>query len=205
MRTRPSLACRRAGGTPRGRFGRDQWFASGGSCGHEARVDRTRLGLKFTEKPRHEIQTTSAVNRRIRIPAGAPNHEEKAALPVPVAVKVLGLMPHMHYRGKYMKYVAEYPDGTSEVLLSVPKYDFNWQFNYQLAEPAFLPAGTRLYARGAMDNSDRNPYNPNPDVPVRFGLQTMHEMFFGFLTLRYVGDTPESILNGGPEGEVAGL
>jgi hypothetical protein len=79
------------------------------------------------------------------------------------------------------------------VLLSVPKYDFNWQFNYQLAEPVLLPAGTRLIARGAMDNSDRNPYNPNPNMPVRFGLQTMHEMFFGFTTYRYVGDTPESV------------
>ncbi len=48
-----------------------------------------------------------------------------------------------------------------------------------------------------MDNSDRNPYNPNPDVPVRFGLQTMHEMFFGFTTYRYVGDTPESLAAGG--------
>jgi len=101
-------------------------------------------------------------------------------------------MPHMHYRGKYMKYIAEYPDGSSEVLLSVPKYDFNWQFNYQLEEPGFIPAGTRLVARGAMDNSDRNPYNPNPNMPVRFGLQTMHEMFFGFTSYRYVGDTPEN-------------
>jgi hypothetical protein len=100
-----------------------------------------------------------------------------------------------------MKYVAEYPDGTSEVLLSVPKYDFNWQFNYQLAEPVLLPAGTKLYARGAMDNSDRNPYNPDPDKPVRFGLQTMHEMFFGFTTYRYVGDTPESMTAGRVESE----
>ena len=103
-------------------------------------------------------------------------------------------MPHMHYRGKHMKYIAEYPDGTSEILLSVPKYDFNWQFNYQLEEPVFIPAGTRLIARGAMDNSERNPYNPNPNMPVRFGLQTMHEMFFGFTTYRYLVDTPESVV-----------
>jgi len=73
----------------------------------------------------------------------------------------------------------------------------------------FLPAGTRLVARGAMDNSDRNPFNPNPNRPVTFGLQTMHEMFFGFTTLRYVGDTPQSRAtagkdNGGKD-KVAGL
>ena len=78
------------------------------------------------------------------------------------------------------------------MLLSVPRYNFNWQFHYQLKDPVFLPAGSRIVARGAMDNSDRNPFNPNPNRPVTFGLQTKHEMFFGFTTLRYEGDTPAS-------------
>ena len=79
--------------------------------------------------------------------------------------------------------------------MSVPKYNFNWQFNYALKDPLFLPAGTRLIARGAMDNSDRNPANPNPNLPVHFGLQTKHEMFFGFTTLRYAGDTPDGVMS----------
>jgi hypothetical protein len=101
-------------------------------------------------------------------------------------------MPHMHFRGKYMSYAAQFPDVTSKTLLSVPKYDFNWQFKYELEEPLFLPAGTKLIAKGAMDNSDRNLGNPDPTRPVFFGLQTMHEMFFGFTTIRYVGDVPET-------------
>ena len=76
----------------------------------------------------------------------------------------------------------------------MPKYDFNWQFKYELEEPLFLPAGTKLIAEGAMDNSDRNPGNPDPTRPVFFGLQTMHEMFFGFTTIRYVGDVPKTQL-----------
>ena len=63
------------------------------------------------------------------------------------------------------------------MLLSVPKYNFNWQYSYRPQEPIFLPAGTKLTAKGAMDNSDRNPANPDPSKPVFFGLQTMHEMF----------------------------
>ena len=118
---------------------------------------------------------------------------------------LLNMMPHMHLRGKDAKYTAYYPDGTSEILLSVPKYEFNWQFSYQLEEPLFLPAGSNIVAKGAMDNSDRNPANPDPSKPVRFGLQTMHEMFFGFTTLRYVGDTPESLLVEEPDDDVAGL
>jgi hypothetical protein len=110
-----------------------------------------------------------------------------------------------------MSYTAVYPDGSSEILLSVPRYEFNWQFSYQLEEPLFLPAGTRLVAKGAMDNSDRNPANPDPSRPVHFGLQTKHEMFFGFTTLRYVGDTPASLSGNKPtvdstgDSEVAGL
>ncbi|MDX1736580.1 MAG: hypothetical protein R3228_19535, partial [Halioglobus sp.] len=77
---------------------------------------------------------------------------------------------------------------------------------YELEEPHFMPAGTRLVARGAMDNSERNPANPDPSVPVRFGLQTKHEMFFGFINLRYVGDTPASLLAPASDGDdVAGL
>ena len=75
----------------------------------------------------------------------------------------------------------------------MPKYDFNWQFSYRLAEPVFIPAGSKIVAEGAMDNSDRNPANPDPSKPVLFGLQTKHEMFFGFTTLRYVGDTPAKL------------
>ena len=70
----------------------------------------------------------------------------------------------------------------------------------------WTPAGTRLVAKGAMDNSDRNPANPDPSKPVHFGLQSIHEMFFGFTTLRYEGDTPEALAGDEPSGaKVAGF
>ena len=160
----------------------------------KASVDETLIGIYLHDKPPQYVMSGgSAGQRRFLIPPNAKEYKLEGVQEIERDALLYGLMPHMHYRGKYMNYTAEYPDGTSEILLSVPKYDFNWQFNYQLAEPVFLPAGTRLVARGAMDNSDRNPYNPNPDMPVRFGLQTMHEMFFGFTTYRYVDDTPESM------------
>ncbi len=166
-------------------------------------VDETLIGIYLhDEPPKYVMSGSSAGQRRFLIPPHAKEHKLEGVQEVDRDAWLYGLMPHMHYRGKYMNYTAEYPDGTTELLLSVPKYDFNWQFNYQLEEPVFLPAGSKIIARGAMDNSERNPYNPDPSKPVRFGLQTMHEMFFGFTTYRYVGDTPESILN--PK-EVAGL
>lgn len=157
-------------------------------------VDATRVGLYlYDEPPTYVMSGGVAGQRRFLIPPYAKEHKLQGEMLIEQDAYLYGMMPHMHFRGRYMTYSAVYPDGTKELLLSVPKYEFNWQFSYQLEEPLLLPAGTRLVTRGAMDNSPQNPYNPDPSRPVRFGLQTMHEMFFGFVTLRFVGDTPESV------------
>ena len=88
----------------------------------------------------------------------------------------------MHYRGKSFRFEAEYPDGRREVLLDVPRYDFNWQLRYDLAEPKFMPKGTRLLCTAHFDNSETNPWNPDPTATVRFGLQTWEEMMVGYYT-----------------------
>ena len=155
-------------------------------------VDATRIGIFLhDEPPKHVMSGGVAGQRRFMIPPGAKEHRLRGEELIVRDAYLYEMMPHMHFRGKYMSYAAQFPDGTSKTLLSVPKYDFNWQFKYELEEPLFLPAGTKLIAQGAMDNSDRNPGNPDPTRPVFFGLQTMHEMFFGFTTIRYVGDVPE--------------
>ena len=68
----------------------------------------------------------------------------------------------MHLRGKDFKYEAEYPDGTREVLLDVPHYDFNWQIRYMLQQPKLMPKGTRLHCTAHFDNSADNLANPDP-------------------------------------------
>ncbi len=154
-------------------------------------VDETEIGLfLYDEPPEHVMSGGVAGQRRFLIPPGVKEYPLEGEQLVERDAYLYSLMPHMHYRGKYMSYSAVYPDGREQMLLSVPRYEFNWQFNYQLQEPLFLPAGSKIVARGAMDNSARNPFNPAPERPVHFGLQTKHEMFFGFTTLRYVGDSP---------------
>ena len=96
-------------------------------------------------------------------------------------VLVYGMTPHMHLRGSRMKHEAFYPDGTKEVLLSVPHYDFHWQTLYRLETPKRLPAGTRLVVSGAFDNSLQNPHNPDPSRTVQYGQQSTDEMFVDFL------------------------
>lgn len=155
-------------------------------------VDETRIGIFLHDQPpKYVMSEVVAAQRRFMVPPYVKEHVLVGEQLIERDAYLYAMMPHMHYRGKYMNYTAHYPDGTQEMLLSVPKYDFNWQFNYQLEEPVFLPAGTRLVVNGAMDNSDRNPGNPDPSKPVHFGLQTQHEMFFGFTTLRYLDVAPE--------------
>jgi hypothetical protein len=86
----------------------------------------------------------------------------------------------MHLRGKDMKVWAKFPDGTKKDLLVVPNYDFNWQTFYKLAEPLSLPKGTELHAYAHYDNSEANPFNPDPNAEVRWGEPTTAEMMYSF-------------------------
>ena len=86
------------------------------------------------------------------------------------------LYPHLHLRGKSFRYTATYPDGRQEILLDVPRYDFNWQLSYELAEPKQIPAGTTVHCVAHFDNSADNLANPDPTQEVRWGDQTWEEM-----------------------------
>ena len=101
---------------------------------------------------------------------------------------VYNIMPHSHLRGKAGKMSAVYPDGSQEVLLSVPRYDFNWQTVYTFTEPKKVPAGTKLVWDMTWDNSKQNPANPNPDAAVKWGDQTFEEMGIGFIRFRYLDE-----------------
>jgi hypothetical protein len=80
-----------------------------------------------------------------------------------------------------MRYTAVFPDGKEEILLSVPRYDLNWQRTYVLAEPRVIPSGTTIRVDGVFDNSAMNPANPDPTKTVRFGEQSWDEMFIGYV------------------------
>jgi len=99
-------------------------------------------------------------------------------------VELVEFMPHMHVRGKSMTYHLVYPDGRDQIVLSVPKYDFNWQLLYQPANRIRVPKGTRMYVEAYYDNSKANRNNPNPEKTVYLGRMTWEEMmapFFGVL------------------------
>ena len=90
------------------------------------------------------------------------------------------LWPHMHLRGRDMKFSMVAPEGRETILLSVPKYDPFWQATYELREPLVLPPGTTLRAVAHYDNSAANRRNPAPNEEVRWGWQTWEEMFYPY-------------------------
>jgi peroxiredoxin len=144
--------------------------------------DRTRLGLVFADPVTvtRTVEGGAVVNQALAIPAGAADYRLTAEHTVPRDALLLSLSPHMHLRGKSFRFEAAYPDGTREVLLDVPRYDFNWQLRYELAEPKLLPRGTRLVCTAHYDNSADNPANPDPARDVGWGEQTSDEMLIGF-------------------------
>jgi hypothetical protein len=111
------------------------------------------------------------------IPPFAENYRLMNVLTVRREMTLYAFQPHMHLRGKSMKYTAVFPDGREEVLINVPKYDFNWQIVYELATPITLPPGSTIHAEATWDNSTKNKYNPRPDQEVRWGEQSWDEMF----------------------------
>jgi hypothetical protein len=150
--------------------------------GNTVEKDESMVGLIFSKEPPQKLVTTNSVgNIFFKIPAGAENHKVTACRTVKRNTTVYALLPHMHLRGKSMKYEVVYPDGKSEVLLNIPKYDFGWQTNYILKEPKFLPAGTRIMVTSIFDNSKNNKFNPDPTKDIRYGEPTYDEMMLGFM------------------------
>lgn len=147
-----------------------------------ATQDQLRLGLHFsTEEPRHIVHTAAVANLRLNIPPGAPKHVESKEQAVPFDMNVMAFMAHMHLRGKAFKFEVTRPDGSQEVLLDIPRYDFNWQLRYDYARSHFLPRGSRFRITAVFDNSEANPANPDPSKTVRWGAQTFDEMMIGYI------------------------
>jgi hypothetical protein len=145
-------------------------------------TDHVRIGFtlaKETPKRRYIAMSTSSPSGpdQFAIP---PNNGNWEAPPAVVTfnqdVELVGLMPHMHVRGKAARFDMEYPDGRKETILNVPRYDFNWQLWYDTSIK--VPKGATMKAYAWYDNSANNKFNPNPNATVYYGDQTWEEMHF---------------------------
>jgi len=149
--------------------------------------DLSRIGVHFASedpgyRPRHVVRTAGISDRGLVVPPGAEAHESGAMGIVGRDLRVRSFMPHMHLRGRSFRF-EHVPLGSdrAEVLLDVPRYDFNWQLSYELAEPVTVRAGDRIDVHAVFDNSAGNLANPAPGDTVRWGPDTDDEMLIGFI------------------------
>ena len=150
--------------------------------------DRTRLGIRFaSQRPKDEIQAVAMSNSNFVIPAGNPDYVVQARAAFDRPLKIWSILPHMHLRGKSFEYRLVYPDGRSEIVLSVPRYDSHWETSYAFAEPLIVPTGTFFEATAHFDNSSGNRSNPDPSKEVRWGWDPSQEMMFSYVSFSTAG------------------
>jgi mono/diheme cytochrome c family protein len=188
---RPETALRLA---PGGTIQLQMHYTTNGKAG----TDRTKIGMIFAkEPPAHELRASAFLNAKLTIPAGAREHKVDANVEMLQDVVVWGMLPHTHLRGIKWEYTIALPDGTTKPLLSVPKYDFNWQTYYMFKEPITVPKGARILSSAWYDNSERNPSNPDPKSEVKWGDQTWEEM--QYTGIIYSAKTPPQTTTAQPQ------
>ena len=149
----------------------------------KATTDRTSIGFIFSkERPAVPLAGTALINGSLHIPAGASDYKVDAEMTINRDITLYGMVPHTHVRGKRWAYEVIYPDGRTQAILSVPKYNFDWQTEYEFKQPMKLPKGSKLHATAWYDNSAANKSNPDPTKDVWWGDQTFEEMMFTALT-----------------------
>ena len=151
--------------------------------------DSSVMALKFHDKPvEHPVDISPIAYGNFEVPPGHPAWKVGASWTWDKEFYVMGFMPHTHLRGSAVKYTAYYPDGTSELLLDVPEYDYNWQTGYEYTDYKPMPAGTRVEFELWYDNTPEKAAEAgfNPDRAVSFGGPTTDEMDLGWITTAWV-------------------
>ncbi len=173
--------------------------------------DLSTFGLYLSDHPSPgDVLLLPVVNQDFTIPAGDPAYEVTAELDptdlvrratgfdVDVGLQILAVLPHMHLLGKEISVDVDLPDGTSQRLVEITDWSFDWQDSYSFRKPVSAPAGSSLRLRCVFDNSAENTFNPNdPPLPVSWGENTVDEMALAFVatTLRFDDDLLRTLDN----------
>lgn len=93
-----------------------------------------------------------------------------------------GMMLHMHRLGRSGRLTLNKADGSSQELIYIPKWDFDWQFTYLLNEPVLFENGDTLALECVFDNNAENA------VDVDWGEGTQDEMCVGNLYISILSE-----------------
>jgi hypothetical protein len=162
----------------------------------KAMTDQTQIGYYTLKSPPEFIKRSTVISDfALKIPKGEARHKEVAYLEFPADAYLYTLYPHAHYRGWSVELKQQTPDGKQKVLLSLPKYDFNWQRDYDPVEPILVKKGTKLIASWIYDNSTHNPANPDAKIDVTWGEQSWQEMMYFRVNYRWADETVDNVRN----------
>lgn len=168
-------------------------YAKTSEQGH---TDRTSVGFHLASGPPQKVlRRMDLRNFFFRIPPGAPYHEVKRCYSFEKDKLLLSITPHMHYRAKDVIYELIRPDGRREILLSVPRYNFEWQLVYRLKNPVRVEKGSTLIVTTHYDNSPNNAANPDPAKAIRWGDKSEEEMMTSWI--EYFDAAPAPVLSSG--------
>lgn len=145
----------------------------------ERQIEETRIGLYFADVDIDVVQKTMGLLSYGALKPIQPNdgnYRYTFTDTFDSDALVADFHFHMHYRGSSATVVFKRPDGTVISGIEVPRYDFNWQRKYTLAEPIALPKGSVAVVELHWDNTASNPLNPDPSQTVKFGRLTTNEM-----------------------------
>jgi hypothetical protein len=148
--------------------------------------DQSEIGLYFAKGAVEKtVFSLPMLYRNLTIPAGTKNYHVASSFVTPIDIDVTAIAPHMHLLGREMKVTATLPNGEIMPLIWIKDWDFNWQGQYQFANPLLLPKGTRIELTATYDNSADNPKNPNsPPKDVHWGENTTDEMCIAFIQIQ---------------------
>ncbi|MFZ4685504.1 MAG: hypothetical protein ACOYMK_07810, partial [Hyphomonadaceae bacterium] len=159
-------------------------------------TDQTQIGYYTLKQAPEFIKRSTVISDfALKIPKGEARHTEIAYLEFPADAYLYTLYPHAHYRGWSVELKQIAPDGKETMLLSLPKYDFNWQRDYDPVDPIHIKAGTKLVAKWIYDNSEHNKANPDPTINVTWGEQSWEEMMYFRVNYRWADETVSNVRN----------
>ena len=162
----------------------------------KAATDQTQIGYYTLKQAPDFIKRSTVISDfALKIPKGEARHTEIAYLEFPADAYLYTLYPHAHYRGWSVELKQIAPDGKETMLLSLPKYDFNWQRDYDPVDPIHIKAGTKLVAKWIYDNSEHNKANPDPTINVTWGEQSWEEMMYFRVNYRWADETVSNVRN----------
>lgn len=145
--------------------------------------DQSEVRLYFAKKPVERIVRTltltenNVTNQPFRLEANTKPTFYINYGPLPDTIRLLSVLPHMHWLGQSVRAFAITPAGDAINLVSIPDWDYRWQLTYFFQEPLTLPKGSTIIAEAHYDNTEQNPLNPNHPVrTVGYGWSSTDEM-----------------------------